>query len=74
VFDKYEGEGKHAGRLGGLVCRTPSGATFNVGGGFTDFQREKYWQQNVTGKVIRISYQCLTNDGIPRHPNFLMEF
>jgi DNA ligase-1 len=33
-----------AGDLGALVCRTPDGAVFQIGTGFTAAQRVEYWQ------------------------------
>ena len=73
VIGKYEGTGKHAGRLGGfnvldLKTKTPS----KVGGGFTDDQREFYWLhfEKFRNKVCEITYQRRTKNGRYRHPNF----
>lgn len=67
VVGHEPGKGKHAGRLGALVC-TFQGATFGVGTGFTDADREN---PPAIGSVITFSYQELTRDGVPRFPTFV---
>jgi hypothetical protein len=64
VTDVYEGTGKHAGRLGGLV--TPMG---KVGGGFTDEEREQIWKDpaSIIGKTIEVKCMELTSNGKFRH-------
>lgn len=56
--DMYEGKtGKNVGKLGGLILDY-KGYNINVGGGFTDSQRELYWNNPnlVLNKIIEISY------------------
>lgn len=70
VIDHAEGSGKHKGRLGALVCRLASNATFNVGTGFTDRERET---PPAIGSVITFRYQELSDDGVPRFPSYVGE-
>lgn len=62
------GAGKHKGRLGAVVCELPSGATFNIGTGFSDAERK---QPPPLGAVVTFRYQELTDDGIPRFPTWV---
>lgn len=79
VTGMVEGTGKHAGRMGALI--TPMG---NVGTGFTDKDREWWWEQGskcleaydlgIEGAApITIEVECweLTKDGKFRHPRFI---
>ncbi len=63
-----EGKGKHAGRLG--LFTTDMG---NVGTGFTDFQREQYWdiRDELVGAIIEVECMSLTPAGKFRHPRFV---
>jgi DNA ligase-1 len=67
VIGHTKGEGKHVGRLGALQCITNDGNQFQVGTGFTDAQRENPPKKGVTVKIL---YQELTIDLIPRFPVF----
>lgn len=56
--DVYEGKtGKNIGKLGGLILNY-KGHLVNIGGGFTDEQREDYWnnKEMVLNKIIEINY------------------
>lgn len=72
----YEGEGKHSGRLGGIVCSRPTDngleEVTRVGGGFSDADRESIWenQEAFQGKVVEISGKRIFTSGAVRHPNF----
>jgi DNA ligase-1 len=68
VTGHVEGKGKHAGRLGALICALESGAVVEVGTGFSDAQREA---PPPAGARITIKYQELTEKGIPRFPVFV---
>jgi DNA ligase len=81
VIDMEEGEGRHKGTMGALVCVLPSGVQFKIGTGFTDQQRNNWWleytQMTAEGKpikdkgyIVEFTYQELTNDGVPRFPAF----
>jgi len=64
------GKGKHAGRLGALVCALDSGARVDVGTGLTDAERER---PPAIGSRVTIRYQELTPAGVPRFPVFVSE-
>lgn len=66
VIGYQEGEGKHLGRLGALICDW-NGVRFKVGTGFSDAQREDPPQ---VGDIITFRYQTLTDLGLPRFPVF----
>ena len=55
--DVFEGTGRHKGRLGGIVVDY-KGYSIKVGSGFTDNEREYYWQHRdkIIGTVVAISY------------------
>jgi ATP-dependent DNA ligase len=44
---------------------------FKVGTGFTDEERAEFMSNPPVGKMVKIRYLCLTNDGIPFNPSFL---
>lgn len=72
VLKVVPGKGKHAGRMGALVCQWPGRPEmFEVGTGFSDVQRargDRAW----VGKRITIRYQELTpGRGVPRFPSFV---
>jgi DNA ligase-1 len=68
VIGHQDGEGKHEGRLGALVCQLRDGKTFRAGSGFTDEQREN---PPAIGAIVTVRYFELTPDGVPRFPTFL---
>ncbi|HSK03123.1 MAG TPA: DNA ligase [Kofleriaceae bacterium] len=70
VIGHAPGAGKHKGKLGALVCELPGGATFNVGTGFSDQEREA---PPAIGAVITFRYQELSDDGVPRFPTYVGE-
>lgn len=45
--------------------------TFKVGTGFSDEERIEYAKNPPIGKLVRVRYLCLTEDGIPFNPSFL---
>ena len=75
-----EGTGKNVGRLGAMVCEGVDDAKticVNVGSGFTDGDRNSYWQERdtIVGQVIEIRADAITQnqDGTYslRFPRFL---
>lgn len=58
-------EGKHAGRMGALVCKSRIGNQFRVGTGFSDAERAK---PPAIGSVITYKFFELTKAGMPRFP------
>lgn len=69
VVGYTNGEGRHIGRLGALVCKFPIGnVTFNIGTGFTDDERENARDLFPLNKIIDFSYRCLSSEGVPLEP------
>lgn len=71
-----EGEGKYAGMLGALECciAVPEiSATFTVGSGLTDADRQKYWEfpMLAIGHRAKVKFLCLSEAGIPLNPTLL---
>jgi DNA ligase-1 len=73
VIGLYEGEGKHAGRMGGLKLIQENDIGCDVGSGFTDEDRAAIWDNHslAVGRIAEIKYQELTPDGVMRFPVFL---
>lgn len=73
VIDAFEGTGKYAGALGGLVFDR-AGVAVRVGSGFSDAARRHIWGQWVTdpnlvlGRIWEVEYHEVTPDGSLRHP------
>ena len=60
-----EGTGKNVGRMGALVCEgVDDGKTIsvNVGSGFTDRQREDFWNCRVDGHVVEVRADAVTQN------------
>jgi ATP-dependent DNA ligase len=79
VIGAYPGEGKHNGRIGGLVLMgevTWKDKTYSVrtevGTGFTDDERDYFQKLNdagkLSGKIVEIKFQDITVDGSCRFP------
>jgi len=68
VVAHQQGRGKHAGRLGALICQNKSGQQFKIGTGFTDRERQA---PPAIGSTITFKYQELTDAGVPRFPVFM---
>jgi DNA ligase-1 len=68
VIGHAEGAGKHAGRLGALVCKLDDGKEFKIGTGFTDEQRE---QPPAIGERVIFSFFELSSYGVPRFPAYI---
>ena len=67
VIDVYEGTGKNAGRLGGIVVEFEhENKLYNcsVGSGFTDSERDEYWRNKDTlmDKIVEIQYFEISSD------------
>jgi hypothetical protein len=86
VVGAFEGTGKYLGRLGGLTVDY-EGVKVNVGSGFSDEQREEFWNAYgcdttdnprlknspsvLLGRTIEVQYHEVTPDGSLRHPRFV---
>ena len=67
-----EGQGKHTGRIGAMVCVcNETGVCFRVGTGLTDEERER---TDWVGRTIRWRAMERTRDNIPRHPAFVAAY
>ncbi|MCI4435638.1 MAG: hypothetical protein JHC33_02335 [Ignisphaera sp.] len=60
-----EGEGKYAGKIGALVLD----CGVSVGSGMTDNERGRK-PSSYIGKVVEISYESLSDEGLPLQPTF----
>lgn len=69
-----EGTGRNEGRLGAFLCDL-DGKKLKVGGGYSDEQRDDFWNRkdDIVGKIIEIKGQEITKDGVVRFPVFLRE-
>lgn len=79
VIGSYPGEGKHVGRIGGLVLEGKAvwkGLIYSirteVGTGFTDGERESFQDMEksgtLVGRIVEIKFQDITVDGACRFP------
>lgn len=68
-----EGEGKYQSTLGAIVCLTSHNRIFRVGTGMIDSTRNYIWanREMYMNTLLKVKYQCLSSDGIPRHPVFI---
>jgi DNA ligase 1 len=67
VIAVEEGSGKHTGRMGALVCEGVDDGraiTVNVGSGYTDEQRQEYWdnQNSVIGQTAVVLADAITQN------------
>lgn len=77
VLGTYEGEGKRAGKLGGLLLKLPwdcpeGYVVGRCGTGFDDGQLTQLWEmrEELVGQVAEIKFQSRTPDGSFRFPTF----
>ena len=78
VVETEEGTGRNQGKMGALICEgVEDGKTIrvNVGSGFTDQDRDDFWNCRVDGQVIEVRADAITQnqDGSYslRFPRFL---
>lgn len=72
VVEVYEGEGKHAGRLGAIGVRLDGGTVLRVGTGFSGLEREAWWREplDIKGRIVRIVGMKDSGKGSIREPRF----
>ena len=71
VTGMFEGTGKYAGMLGGLIVTRANGVDVRVGSGFSDAERLSIWDDcDTQSKIIEVAYHEETPDGSLRHPIF----
>jgi DNA ligase-1 len=68
VLAHVPGRGRHTGRMGALLVETPQGRRFNLGGGFSDAQRE---HPPAVGSWVSYRYNGTNGGGLPRFARFL---
>ena len=71
VLEQEKGEGKYKHVMGAVKVRQENGKTCNVGSGFSDEERSTFWKKSIKNKIIEVSYQSLTDDGLMRFPRFM---
>ena len=65
VIETEEGTGRNVGKMGAVVCEgTEDGKLIrvNVGSGFTDKDRDEFWQCKVDGQVIEVRADAVTQN------------
>ena len=65
VIETEEGTGRNVGKMGALVCEgTEDGKLIkvNVGSGFSDKDRDEFWQCKVDGQVIEVRADAVTQN------------
>ena len=65
VVDTEEGTGKNVGRMGALVCEGVDDDRLiqvNVGSGFTDQQRQDFWDCRVDGQIVEVRADAVTQN------------
>lgn len=68
-----EGEGKFAGMVGALEVKGENTQHFGCGGGtLTDEERREIWKKQTEyhGRICTVTYEKLSEDGIPLKPRF----
>lgn len=67
-----EGKGKHSGRVGAIQCRFKDGVIVDVGSGFTDLQRQMWWDDpsSVIGLIAEIKAMKDSTHGDLREATF----
>ena len=63
IISTEEGSGRNKGRLGAFVVDYKSNRV-NVGSGFSDEEREKFWacREELIGRVITVKYKEISKD------------
>lgn len=71
-----QGTNKYAGKMGALVCETSDGLLrVNVGTGFSDDDREVYYDNSILDKIIEVKYnQLITSKSKDKASLFLPRF
>lgn len=65
VIATEEGTGKNVGKMGALVCEGVDDGKLirvNVGSGFTDQQRDDFWECQVDGQVVEVRADAVTQN------------
>jgi DNA ligase-1 len=68
VIAVNKGKGKYENMMGSLTIKLENGITFNLGSGFSDFERADPPKIN---SIVTFKYYGFTKNKIPRFPSFL---
>lgn len=68
IVDVELGEGKYSNAVGSLVLVFPNGRTFRAGSGLSDMERLEYMDSPPIGRMAKIKYEMLSEDGVPLKP------
>lgn len=68
VIGHVPGKGRHVGRLGALLVRTPEGLRFKLGAGLSDAQRD---DPPAIGSWVTYRFRGLHESGVPRFASFM---
>ncbi len=68
VIGHNGGKGKYKEMLGSLQIKLSNGVKFNLGGGFSDSERES---PPVVGSMVTFKYYGLTKQGKPKYASFI---
>ncbi len=68
VIGHVPGKGRHAGRLGALLVRTPEGVRFKLGTGFSDAKRDN---PPAIGSWVTYRFRGVNESGVPRFATFM---
>jgi len=77
IKDVVEGKGRLKGKLGAFLCESECGLLeVSVGSGFSDDQREAYFDKDYIGKVISVKYNEVISQEkrVPKYSLFLPVF
>lgn len=71
ITDVIVGSGRNSARLGAFTIKLENGTTCEVGGGFSDAQRDAFWKNPPVGKICQVEFKERTPDGLLREPVFV---
>lgn len=74
-----EGEGKNAGSLGAFHCRGIEDGkeiVVNVGGGFSEKQREEFWnnREELVGRIVEVRADAITKNQEVKNETYSLRF
>lgn len=70
VIGVSEGINQFEGSLGSLILQLPNSRKVYVGTGYSIAERAEFWSHPPLGKLCRIKFEMLSDEGIPLKPVF----
>jgi ATP-dependent DNA ligase len=70
VVGVAEGIGQFEGSLGSLILELPNSRKVYIGTGYSVSERQEFWDHPPLGKLCRIKFEMLSDEGIPLKPVF----